>query len=207
MVDTHPGPIGFSMPTVSCPTSLCHSSIAAGMPTGSAMACLSALRKILFSRMTTSSGFTAAADAAASSLVSGVDEDMKDRYAAFLTPLMASPTAEKRPFLPKPTGHSPPVAGASLAVSASVLLSPSFPGLRARVLVERRAMERPARRRASSRVEDLTDLVTQRNSGRAPRGDARVRGGNRASDRAGDRADVNCAHRELTPIRSAMRSN
>ena len=161
MVDTHPGPIGFSMPTVSCPTSLCHSSIAAGMPTGSAMACLSALRKILFSRMTTSSGFTAAADAAASSLVSGVDEDMKDRYAAFLTPLMASPTAEKRPFLPKPTGHSPPVAGASLAVSASVLLSPSFPGLRARVLVERRALERPARRLWGP-SRDLTDLVTQR---------------------------------------------
>jgi hypothetical protein len=92
------------------------------------MACLSALRKILFSRMTTSSGFTAAADAAASSLVSGVDEDMKERYAAFLTPLMASPTAEKRPFLPKPTGHSPPVAGASLAVSASVLALALLPG-------------------------------------------------------------------------------
>ena len=86
---------------------------------------------------------------------------MKERYAAFLTPLMASPTAEKRPFLPKPTGHSPPVAGASLAVSASVLLSPSFPGLRARVLVERRALERPARRLWGP-SRDLTDFVTQR---------------------------------------------
>ena len=175
IVDTHPGPIGFSMPTVSCPTSLCHSSIAAGMPTGSAMACLSALRKILFSRITTSSGFAAAADAAASSLVSGVDEDMNERYAAFLTPLMASPTAEKRPFLPKPTGHSPPDAACESPLPASVL-SPSLPGLSARVRAPRASLarERPARRLTPSMSgEEDEDFASARGQG-ARRAEARA---------------------------------
>jgi hypothetical protein len=51
-------------------------------------------------------GSAAAADARASSIVSGVEELMKARYAAFLTPFTA---LVMRPFLPKPSGHSPPL--------------------------------------------------------------------------------------------------
>ena len=77
MVDTHPGPMGFSMPTVSQSTCQCQSRIAAGIPTGSSMAFFSDCRNTLLSRMRTSFGSTDAADAFACSMVSGSAALMK----------------------------------------------------------------------------------------------------------------------------------
>ena len=67
------------------------------------------------------------------------------------------------------------------------------------------ARERPARRFAPSMSGD-EDFASARGEGARRAGGARVGGGDRAGDDAGDRR-VNCAHRELTFVRSVLRSD
>ena len=120
--------------------------IAAGMPTGSSMARLRDLRNTLLSRMTISSGLADAADAAASSIVSGCDDDMNERYIDFFTPFTALVMA---PFLPKPRGHSPEDSSSALSRTSPPPCPKARGGARARPRVEPRA--RSARRRVVRR--------------------------------------------------------
>ena len=100
------------------------------------MARLRDLRNTLLSRMTISSGLADAADAAASSIVSGCDDDMNERYIDFFTPFTALVMA---PFLPKPRGHSPEDSSSALSEDLSASLSESARRARARPRVEPRA--------------------------------------------------------------------
>ena len=137
------------------------------MPTGSSMARLRDLRNTLLSRMTISSGLADAADAAASSIVSGCDDDMNERYIDFFTPFTALVMA---PFLPKPRGHSPEDSSSALSEDLSASLSES-----ARRGAGARASNRGRGRRAgaSSAVDGITTRIARADG----RGDAARRGG------------------------------
>ena len=147
------------------------------MPTGSSMARLRDLRNTLLSRMTISSGLADAADAAASSIVSGCDDDMNERYIDFFTPFTALVMA---PFLPKPRGHSPEDSSSALSEDLFASLSESA----------RRGAGAPARR-----TEGAVGAQARRPPWMASRRASRARTGAATPHAAAERA--------CTPIKSA----